>query len=119
MSFAAWYGIALGLLVFAQWGFFLVSGRVPELRDRPREIVFHIVAEFAMALVLLAGSIGLLVSWSGAGVIYLAGAGMVIYSVINSPAYFAQRGNWVLVGMFMLLLALTVAAVVVVGRTMV
>jgi hypothetical protein len=112
MAFSAWYGIVVAVLVVGQWAFLLASGNVPELRDAPREIAFHIAAELLMALVLLVGSVGLLRSWSWAAVVYLVGAGMVVYSVINSPGYFAQRGTWVLVAMFMVLLVLTVAAIV-------
>jgi hypothetical protein len=118
MAFSAWYGIVVAALIFAQWGFFLAYGSVPELENSPREIAFHMTAEFLMGIVLLIGSVGLLQEWRWAPVMYLTGAGMVVYSVINSPGYFAQRGNWALVGMFMVLLLLTAAAIVVVARSL-
>lgn len=36
---------------------------------------------------------------------------MLLYSVIVSPGYFAQLGQWALVGMFALLLVLAVASI--------
>jgi hypothetical protein len=42
---------------------------------------------------------------------YLVFAGMLIYSVIASPGYFAQQGQWALVIMFAVLLVLAVASV--------
>ncbi len=66
MRFAAWFGVLVAVLIVGEWIFFLSTGSVPELEDAPREIAFHIAAEFVMALVLLAGSIGLLrrCSWA-------------------------------------------------------
>ena len=34
--------------------------------------------------------------------------GMVLYSVINSPGYFVQKGQWPMVGMFAILFFLAV-----------
>ena len=116
MRLAAWYGVLVAILVVGQWVFFVVSGDVPELEDAPKEIVFHITAEIAMALVLLAGSIAVLRSRVWGAYLYLVGAGMVVYSVINSPGYFAQAGDWGLMAIFMVLLVLTVCAVVLVVR---
>ena len=116
MRLAAWYGVLVAMLVFAQWIFFIASGNVPEFEDAPREIAFHIAAEMAMALVLLAGSIAVLQRRAWGALLYLVGAGMVIYSVINSPGYFAQAGDWGLMAIFMVLLVLTVCAVVLVVR---
>jgi hypothetical protein len=43
-------------------------------------------------------------------------AGMLIYSVIVSPGYFAQQGQWALVAMFAVLLVLAIVSVAVVVR---
>jgi hypothetical protein len=37
--------------------------------------------------------------------------GLLIYTVIVSPGYFAQSGQWPLVGMFALLLVLAVLSI--------
>ncbi len=50
--------------------------------------------------------------------VYLVGAGTVIYSVVNSSGYFAQRDDWALVAMFTVLLVLTVGAAAVVIRAL-
>jgi hypothetical protein len=118
VRFSAWYGIVVSVIICCQWGFFLATGSVPELDDSSRQIAFHLVAEFLMAVVLFLGSVGLLRGWRRAAAAYLVGAGMVVYSVMNSPGYFAQRGDWALVAMFLVLLVLTVAAIVVLSRTL-
>ena len=117
MRFSAWFGVVVGVLVPAQWAVFLATGNVPQLEEAPREIWFHLVAEFLLAIVILVGGIGLLAGRGWARTVYLVGLGMVVYSVINSPGYFAQRGEWLLVAMFMVLLVLSVSAAVMVARS--
>ncbi len=105
MKFAAAYGITVGCLILAQWSFFLATGSVPEVRTEPRSIGFHLAAELTLALTLICGGIA---AWRSRGwgpKLLLLAIGMAIYSEINSPGYFAQQGNWALVGMFALLLA--------------
>jgi hypothetical protein len=41
---------------------------------------------------------------------------MLVYSVIASPGYFAQQGQWALVAMFAVLLILSVISVVNVSK---
>lgn len=79
---------------------------MPEVQSEPVRLAFHLAAEFATALGLLAAGTGLLrgKAWARKG--YLVFAGMLLYSVIVSPGYFAQQGQWIFVGMFAILLAL-------------
>jgi hypothetical protein len=111
MKFAGWYGIIVGLLMFGQWTFFLATGQVPELRSEPLRIAFHLIGEFVTAIGLLAGGIALLKHWSWAVTVYLVAAGMLLYSAIVSPGYFAQQGQWAFVAMFVVLLALAVRSI--------
>lgn len=106
MKLAGIYGIFVGVLMFAQWAFFLATGQVPELQSKPYRIAFHLAAEFATAAGLIVAGIALLrrLAWGAAS--YLFFAGMLSYSVIVSPGYFAQQGQWALVGMFAVLLGL-------------
>jgi hypothetical protein len=104
MKFPAWYGISVGILILLQWVFFLVTGSVPELQTAPWEIGHHMAAELLLAVGLLTGGIMTLRSMQPGWKILLAALGMAIYSEINSPGYFAQLGQWALVGMFAILL---------------
>jgi hypothetical protein len=104
MKFPAWYGILVGLLMMVQWTFSILSGSVPEFQTAPWEIAFHLAAEFSTALVLLLGGIAMLRSIAWSRTVLLLGLGMVIYSEIVSPGYFAQLNQWVFVAMFALLL---------------
>jgi len=104
MKFPAWYGIGIGLLMIAQWTFSIVSGSVPEFVTAPWAIAFHLSAEFSTALMLIVGGLATLRSTSWGRAVLLIGLGMVIYSEIVSPGYYAQLGQWLFVSMFAILL---------------
>ena len=112
MKFAAWYGILVGLLMIAQWTFSILSGGVPELENAPWEIAFHLAAEMSTAVMLLIGGIAALRSEAWSTQILLLGLGMVIYSEIVSPGYFAQLNQGALVAMFASLLFGAVVAAI-------
>ncbi len=102
------YAIVVGCLMLAQWVFFLATGQVPELQTEPIRLVFHLAAEFSTALALIGSGTALLrrLSW-GRTAAFIA-LGMLLYTVIVSPGYFAQQGAWPLVAMFAALLLLAV-----------
>ena len=104
MKYSAWYGVIVGTLIILQWIFFLAAGSVPELDTTRWEIGFHLSAELLLALALLTGGMAVLKSIRSGEKILLVALGMAIYSEINSPGYFAQLGQWVLVIMFAALL---------------
>jgi hypothetical protein len=116
MKFAAYFSIVVGILMLAQWGFFLAAGQVPELQSEPWRIALHPGAEAVTALGLLVSGIGLLRGARWAMSAYLFFAGMLCYTVIASPGYFAQQGQWALVLMFLVLLGATVASLAAVFR---
>lgn len=104
MKFPAWYGILVGFLMIAQWTFSILSGGVPEFQTEPWRIAFHLAAEAVTAFVLIVGGVAALKSIGWARQVLLVGLGMVIYSEIVSPGYFAQLGQWVFVMMFAMIL---------------
>lgn len=118
MKFAAWSSLVIGGLMLAQWTFFLTAGQVPEVRSAPVALGFHLLAEAATALLLIAAGIGLLRRYSWGRPIGLVANGMLVYTVIVSAGYFAQSGQWPLVGMFAVLLTLAVASIVALSRVL-
>jgi len=104
MKFSAWYSILVGILMFGQWGFFLFTGQVPELQTEPIRIAFHLAAEFITALALVISGFLLLKKTSLSKHLALVAAGMLLYTTIVSPGYFAQLGQWPIVIMFLLLI---------------
>lgn len=111
MKFSVWYGILVGFLMITQWTLFIVSGGVPEFQTAPWEIALHLAAEMSTAFILIVGGIGTLKSITWAKQILSVGLGMVIYSEIVSPGYYAQRGQWAFVIMFAIVLGGAVISV--------
>jgi len=110
VRFASVFCIGVGLLMAGQWSFFLATGNVPELRTEPVEIGLHLAAELVTAVLLVAGGVGV---WREAGwgrSLVLFALGMVAYTEVQSPGYFAARGVWPIVAMFAVLLVGTVVA---------
>ena len=104
MKFSAWYGIVVGFGMIAQWTVFITSGNVPEFQTEPWRIAFHLAGELTTALMLVVGGIAVLRSITWGKKTLFVGLGMVIYSEIVSPGYFAQLGQWAFVGVFAVLL---------------
>ncbi len=111
MTFAGVYSVVVGVLMIGQWAFFLATGKVPELGTEPYRIRFHLAGEFFTAVALVVGGVGLLVSAAWGLPLYLLATGMLLYTVIVSPGYFAQQRQWPLVGMFAILLVLALLGI--------
>jgi hypothetical protein len=117
MKFAGWFGIVVGLSMIGMWSFFLAAGQVPEVHTEPWRIAFHLAAEFSTALCLFVAGIGLLRVRPWAVKLYLVAAGMLFYSLIVSPGYYAQQGVWAFVVMFAVVLVLAVGSVLRIARS--
>ena len=104
MKFPACYGILTGFLMIAQWSVSILSGGVPEFQSEPWRIAFHLAAEFSTAITLIVGGLAVLRSIAWSKQVLILGLGMVIYSEIVSPGYFAQLNQWAFVVMFAVLL---------------
>ncbi len=72
---------------------------------------FHLAAEFGTALLLIAAGAGSFLNLPGTSVLMPIALGMLLYSVVNSPGFYAGKRNWPMVNMFMVLAVLTIAAV--------
>ena len=106
MAFVSWVAIVVGVGMIGQWRVSLAARRVPELKTEPVRIAFHLAGEFLTAIALIAGGAGLLAGAPWGRPAYLVSMGMLLYTVIVSPGYFAQRREWPMVGMFAVLLVL-------------
>lgn len=115
MTFPALYALIVGTLMIGQWAFFLATGQVPELETEPLRIRFHLAAEFATAIALVIGGLGLLTAQNWSYWVYMVAMGMLLYTMIVSPGYFAQKGQWPFVGMFAVLLVLALICIALVA----
>src|SRR5512141_2434539 len=116
MKYTAWCFLLIGLLMFGQWGFSFAAGAVPEVTTEPVRLAFHVAAEAVTAVCLIVGGIALLLRKRWAPKFGLIAAGLLAYTVIVSPGYFAQQGQWPLVVMFGVLLALDILSLALLMR---
>jgi hypothetical protein len=116
MKFAAIYSIVIGVGMLVQWLMSYLTKQIPELVTEPIRIAFHIGGEVATAALLIVAGVGLLrgAKW-GKPAYYLA-SGMLLYTAIVSPGYFAQMGNLAWVGIFAVIILLVLAGLNAVGR---
>jgi hypothetical protein len=110
MTFVSIYAILVGIGMIGQWSFSLATKRVPELKTEPFRIAFHLAGEFLTAIASIAGGLGLLTSAPWGRPTYLVSVGMLLYTVVVSPGYFAQKREWPMVVVFAVLLALALVS---------
>jgi hypothetical protein len=110
MTFASLYAVLVGFAMIGQWTFSLITKQVPEVKTEPFRIAFHLAGEFLTAVALIAGGLGLLTGAPWGRSTYLVSVGMLLYTVIVSPGYFAQKREWPTVGLFAVLLVLALVS---------
>jgi len=104
MRYSSIFAIVVGLGMIGQWTLSYLSGQIPELVDEPIRIGFHLAAEMVTALCLIVSGIGLTVKWRWARPVHFISLGMLLYTAIVSPGYFAQKGEWLWLGLFAVLI---------------
>lgn len=100
MKFAAIFSIIVGMGMIGQWVMSYISKQIVELKTEPIRILFHITAEMVTAFCLIICGIGLLLNLDWGIPVFLVAMGMLFYTSIVSPGYFAQKGNWLWLVMF-------------------
>lgn len=94
------YSIFIGISMIGLWVMFWLTWEIPELSTEPIRIGMHLAAEFSTAVLLLVGGITLLKGYERSINIFQISMGMLIYTLIQSPGYYAQQGDLAFVGMF-------------------
>ena len=107
-KFAAVYSIVVGVSMTAMWIMFYVTGSIPELTTEPARILLHITAEIVTAVALIIAGSGLLAGKTWGYEVYLVATGALLYTMIQSPGYFLHFGQVGFVGMFIVLIILSV-----------
>lgn len=107
------YSLLVGVMMAAMWSVFAVTDQIPEIETSPKEIAFHLAAEFLTAFALIAGGLGLVLRRGWGFAMNLVALGMLAYTVVVSPGYYAQTGDYAFVGVFAVLMALTLFFIVV------
>jgi len=114
MIFPAFFAILVGTGMIIQWTLSYIKEQIPELQTEPIRIKFHIAAEMLTAASLLVAGIGLLVSAPWATPLFLVAVGMLFYTSVVSPGYFAQQGKWGWLVMFAIIFILGITSIFIV-----
>jgi hypothetical protein len=112
MIFSAIFSLLVGVGMIAQWTMSYLNKQIPELKTEPIRIAFHIAAEMITALCLMVSGIALLSGAAWSIPLNLLALGMLFYTSIVSPGYFAQQGKWRWLGMFGLIIVLGIISVI-------
>jgi hypothetical protein len=113
---SSWFAILVGTGMLVQWAMFLLSGSVPEVRSEPIRLSFHLAGELITALLLIVSATGVLWARRWGPPLQLLSLGMLVYTLIVSPGYFAQRGEMGFFLMFGVILVLALGAIVAVVK---
>jgi hypothetical protein len=105
---ASIYSIIIGVAMFCMWSAFLITNQVPEINTAPLKIIYHLLAEFLTAILLLIGGFGLLTKKVWGFHLHLISMGMLLYTVIVSAGYYANLGDMIMVGMFTVFQVITI-----------
>ena len=104
------YAIAVAVFMAGFWGFLVATGQA-ELKERPWDMRLHLAAEFTTAFLLVLSGAGSFLGLSGIPILAPVALGMLLYTVVSSPGFYAGKDNWPMVGMFAILGVLTAAAI--------
>jgi len=87
---ASIYIILIGIAMISMWFFLLIKRKVPDLKTKPTQIFFHLIAEFLTSIMLIIGGIGYLMNQPWGVAIFFIAIGMAIYSTINAAGFYGQ-----------------------------
>ena len=111
MRLVGWFQVVTGVSIAGLWGMLVATGQVPEIDQGRVDIWFHLAAELLTAGLLVTAGVAVLRRSSRGRPLAAVALGALAYTTINSPGYYAESGDWAVVGLFALLFAATVAAI--------
>ena len=114
MLFAAIFAITVGTGMILQWLASYFQDQIPELKTEPVRIGFHLAGEFATSLALIISGAGLLIGSPWGDTLFLVASGMLLYTAIVSPGYFAQQGQWIWVVIFASLITISIITILII-----
>ena len=98
--FSAIFAVLTGSGMLGLWVFLYWQKQIPELKTEPLRIGFHLAAEMITAILLILSGIALFLGWKITAWLHPLSTGMLLYTAIVSPGYYAQKGQWAFVWMF-------------------
>jgi hypothetical protein len=105
------FSILVGIFMLVFWAALLAKKQVPA-DQKPWAISFHLAGEWATAALLVVSGFGLWAGFGWARLLSGVSLGMLLYTVVVSPGYYAQLKNKPMVAIFAVLIVLTAIAII-------
>lgn len=99
---AAYFGIAVGVVMLGIWAYLLATGQTASLEATRLGTTLHIAGEIVTALFLIYAGWGLATGKRWSERAFLLANGMLLIAVIHAIAWYGDRGNIALVVFFVL-----------------
>lgn len=112
VKWAALYCILIGISMIGVWTMLYLNNEIPELATTPIAIGMHITAEIVTGVLLIVGGLGLILQKTWGFQMYMFSMGMLVYTLIQSPGYYAQKGEYAFVAMFAVCIILAVVIII-------
>ena len=112
MKVSAFFAILMGTSIIGIWTLFYLTGSIPEIYSEPSRIALHLLAEALTGFGLILGGFGLFKNKKWGYQIYLISMGMLLYTLICSPGYYAQKGNYIFVSIFGILFVISAILII-------
>lgn len=90
---AAYFSIAMGLMMLGTWAFLLLTDQFPQVRTLPLETGYLLTAEFLTAAALILGGYGVLAGRPWALPLLLVAIGELVYCTIRFAGELGQQGS--------------------------
>jgi len=104
------YAILIGIFMIGFWSYAMIGDIVPA-EEKPWGITFHLFSKFSTATLLIISGASLWLKKDWAQYLSFLALGMLLYIVIYSPGYYAQRDNMPMAIVFIVLILMTIAAI--------
>jgi len=106
-TLSATYAIFIGITIFGMWSVLAFTNQIPELKTGSVEIIYHLIAEFLTAILLIIAGIGLVKQKNWSFHLFFVSLGMLFYTTIVSAGYYVDAGELIMLSMFSFLQILT------------
>jgi len=111
MLFVSWFCGILGTGIIMFWIIMLLIGQIQERKTEPLRLVFHILAEIITGIVLILSALSLIVIGTIVKPLFFFSMGMLIYTLLASPGYFAHKRKWIIVALFFFIFLTTLLCI--------
>lgn len=101
------YQTIIGIGMIGIWILLFSTNQIPEFETEPIRIILHITAEIVTGFLLIGSGIWLIMTNKTHPLLFNLSFGCLLYTLIASPGYYAQNGDWGVLAAFLIMLIIT------------